>query len=150
MNHRKLLRIYLNDHLAALAGARELARRAKAQELAAHFGESERELERLIGHIGARRSRLKGTLAAAAEKGGRLKLNGHLVTRSPLSDLVELEGLGVLLEYEARVWRSVAEAMPDAARPDGDFAERERQALEWRDRLAEDAARTARRSLGGT
>jgi hypothetical protein len=155
---RKLLGIYLNDHLAALVTARELARRTSsgatnsetqsvARDLVAHLTRSERELERLLGDVGARPSRVKRALAAAAEKGGRLKLNGHIATRSPLSDLVELEGLTVLLEYEAGLWRSLAHAAPELARSENDFADRARQACEWRERLATHARRIAVRSL---
>jgi hypothetical protein len=152
------LGIYLNDHLAALVAGRELARRTSsgasdietqtlAREFASRIVESERELERLLGEIGARRSRVKRLLASAAEKSGRLKLNGHLVTRSPLSDLVELEGLIVLLEYEIALWRSLNHTRPGLARSDSDFADREQQAREWRDRLVSHSRDAARRSF---
>jgi hypothetical protein len=91
---RKLLGIYLDDHLAALVTAGELAKTREMQsltaELVTHFLEAGRELERLLATLGAGRSRVKRALASAAEKTGRVKLNGHIVTRSPLSNLVEL------------------------------------------------------------
>jgi hypothetical protein len=153
-----LFAIYVNDHLAALVTGRELARRTSAgasdtetrslaRELVSHFVESERELERLCREIGARPSRFKRTLAAAAEKGGRLKLNGHVMSRSPLSDLVELEGLTVLLEYELALWRSLDDARPELARPEDDFVSRERHVCEWRDRLVAHAREVAASSL---
>jgi hypothetical protein len=40
-----------------------------------------------------------------AEKAGRLKLNGSLLSRSPLSDLVELEGLALGVQGKLAGWR---------------------------------------------
>jgi hypothetical protein len=156
---RKLLGIYLNDHLAALVSARELAKRANAgatdnetraiaRDLVAHLTRSERELERLLSELGVRPSRVKRALASAAEKGGRVKLNGHVVSRSPLSDLVELEGLSALLQYEAALWRVLADAIPELARPEGDFGNRERDARDWRDGLTARARSVAPKALG--
>jgi hypothetical protein len=145
-----LLTIYLNDHLAGVITGRELARRmlsgavdderrALASDLAEHFLDSEHELERLIVETGSRRSLLKGWLAWATEKAGRLKLNGHITSRSPLSDLVELEGIMVLLEYEQGLWRSLQQlaSPPEIARASRDFAAREEQARTHLDRCAE-------------
>jgi hypothetical protein len=145
-----LLAIYLNDHLAGVITGRELARRmlsaavddehrALASDLAEHFLDSEHELERLIVESGARRSRLKGRLAWAAEKAGRLKLNGHITSRSPLSDLVELEGMMVLLEYEQGLWRSLQQlgSPPELARATPGFAARDEQGRTLLDRCAE-------------
>jgi hypothetical protein len=42
-----------------------------------------------------------------AEKAARLKLNGRLLSRSPLSDLVELEGLRLAVEGKAAGWRTL-------------------------------------------
>jgi hypothetical protein len=145
-----LLAIYLNDHLAGVITGRELARRmlsaavdderrALASDLAEHFLDSEHEIERLIVETGSRRSLLKGWLAWAAEKAGRLKLNGHITSRSPLSDLVELEGIMVLLEYEQELWRSLQQlaSPPELARASREFAAREEQARSHLDRCAE-------------
>jgi len=41
------------------------------------------------------------------EKAGRLKLNGHLLTRSPLSSLEELELLRLGVEGKAAGWRTL-------------------------------------------
>jgi hypothetical protein len=145
-----LLAIYLNDHLAAVITARELARRmrsaagddeqrALADNLVQHFLDSEHELERLMAETGAPRSLLKGWLAWATEKAGRLKLNGHITSRSPLSDLVELEGIMVLLEYERGLWRSLQQlaSQPEPARASRGFAAREEQARTQLDRCAQ-------------
>jgi hypothetical protein len=42
----------------------------------------------------------------AGEKAGRVKLNGHLLTRSPLSELEETELLRLGVEGKAAGWRS--------------------------------------------
>jgi hypothetical protein len=41
------------------------------------------------------------------EKAGRLKLNGHLISRSPLSSLEELEMLRLGVEGKAAGWRTL-------------------------------------------
>ena len=41
------------------------------------------------------------------EKAGRLKLNGRLLTRSPVSDLEELELLRLGVEGKAAGWRTL-------------------------------------------
>jgi hypothetical protein len=45
--------------------------------------------------------------AWAGEKAGRLKFNGHLLTRSPLSDLEETEMLRLGVEGKAAGWRTL-------------------------------------------
>ncbi|MGH3404571.1 MAG: hypothetical protein ACRDRJ_19015 [Streptosporangiaceae bacterium] len=47
------------------------------------------------------------------EKVGRLKLNGHLITRSPLSSLEELELMRLGAEGKAAGWRTLR-ALADA------------------------------------
>jgi hypothetical protein len=42
-----------------------------------------------------------------AEKAGRLKLNGHLLTRSPLSTVIEMESMRLGVEGKAAGWRTL-------------------------------------------
>ena len=42
-----------------------------------------------------------------AERFGRLKLNGHLLTRSPLSEVTELEALSLCAEARRLFWKSL-------------------------------------------
>ncbi|MFA1537849.1 hypothetical protein [Actinomadura monticuli] len=115
---RAFLGIYLNDHLAGAAGGVELARRVAH----AHRGSADEErLERLAGDITADRGallsivlslglpvrRYKSMAAWAGEKAARLKFNGRLRTRSPLSDLVELEAMRLAVEGKAAGWRTL-------------------------------------------
>ncbi len=103
MTDQDLLAVYLNDHLAASTAGVELARRAAK----AHDGERGEELSRLADEIAEDREALRDLMSRldvaestvkkaagwAGEKVGRLKPNDHLVSRSPLSDVLELEAL---------------------------------------------------------
>lgn len=126
-----LLGIYLNDHLAGATAGTELARRMARS----HRGrkDSSREdsgpLNRLAAEIAQDRSALITIMAALGitaraykvgaawigEKAGRLKFNGRLLARSPLSDLEELEILRLAVEGKAAGWRTLrARADTDA------------------------------------
>jgi hypothetical protein len=158
--NRKYLPIYLNDHLAGATLGRELVRRALRSNRGTPLGEFleglEREivedresLTRLIVDLGFKPSRVKTGGAVAAERVGRLKLNGDLTNYSPLSRLVELEGLSLGVEGKLTLWRNLRESTDvadDATRPPLDElirrAERQRDGLEAQ-RL--EAAKTALR-----
>jgi len=115
------LAIYLNDHLAGATGGVELARRLRASnERDATFGEPLKRiceeieadratLEQVIERLGFSRSRLKPAAAWVAEKLGRLKLNGQLRGYSPLSRLVELEGLLIGITGKIGLWQTLDE-----------------------------------------
>jgi hypothetical protein len=114
-----LLGVYLNDHLAGATAGMQLARRAAGS--AEPGSESATVRKRLAGEIAADRSALikimttlgikirgyKMFAAWAGEKAGRLKFNGHLLTRSPLSDLEETEMLRLGVEGKATGWRTL-------------------------------------------
>jgi hypothetical protein len=53
------------------------------------------------------RSRVKERVACLAEKAGRLKPNGHLLSRSPLSSVVELEGMVLAVTGKLAGWRTL-------------------------------------------
>jgi hypothetical protein len=130
-----LLGIYLNDHLAGATGGAELARRAAA---AHRNGEAGDALRRFAAEVAADRAALLDIMATLGipvraykvcagwigEKTGRLKLNGHLLTRSPLSSLEELELLCLGVTGKAAGWRTLrllagADPRLDQARLDG-------------------------------
>ncbi|QKW33675.1 hypothetical protein HUT06_06210 [Actinomadura sp. NAK00032] len=115
---RGLLHIYLTDHLAAAAGGVALARRVArshrdtgdaellrrlSDDIAADRG----ALQSILRSLGMPPRRFKSMAVWAAEKGGRLKLNGRVATRSPLSDLVEIEALRLAVEGKAAGWRTL-------------------------------------------
>ena len=99
-----LLGIYCNDHLAAATGGIELVSRMIGSNRGTRF---EQPLEQLLDELRDEKSSLLRTAGALgvpvrqykqlgvwlAEKVTRAKLNGRLLSRSPLSDLVEFEFL---------------------------------------------------------
>jgi hypothetical protein len=115
-----LLGIYLNDHLAGATAGMELARR---MTVSYPVPGQQTALERLTEEIVQDRQSLLGLMAVlevpvrrykvgvawAAEKAARLKLNGSLVSRSPLSNLEELEMLRLGVEGKAASWRTLRE-----------------------------------------
>jgi hypothetical protein len=115
-----LLGIYLNDHLAGATGGVELARRMAVwypipgqqttlEHLAEDIAQDRRALLDLMAVLGMPVRRYKVGVAWAAEKAARLKLNGSLVSRSPLSNLEELEMLRLGVEGKAAGWRTLRE-----------------------------------------
>jgi hypothetical protein len=133
-----MLTTYLNDHLAGLTGGLELARRSLgAQQGSADdpvraglepvvelLGDDRRALLDVMSALGVGVQQHKQLASWAAEKIGRLKSNGSVLRRSPLSTVVELEGLQLVLAYDAALWRTLATLHADgdqrlaAARPD--------------------------------
>ena len=100
----ELLGVYLNDHLAAATGGIELVGRM----ISVHRGSRwEPPLQQLLTELREEKSSLLDVARAlgvpvrqykqlgvwVAEKVSRVKLNGRLLSRSPLSDLVEFEFL---------------------------------------------------------
>jgi hypothetical protein len=114
-----LLGVYLNDHLAGATAGLQLARRMTGS--AEPGSESTTVRKGLVSEIAADRSALikimtslgikirgyKMFAAWAGEKAGRLKFNGHLLSRSPLSDLEETEMLRLGVEGKAAGWRTL-------------------------------------------
>ena len=115
---RDLLGIYLNDHLAGATGGAELARRMASSQRSTPAGTTLGDLARdvaadraalisIMKALGVPVRRYKTGLGWVGERIGRLKLNGHLITRSPLSSLEELELLRLGAEGKAAGWRTL-------------------------------------------
>jgi hypothetical protein len=113
-----LLAVYLNDHLAGATAGTELARRAAAAQrdpakrqimsaLADDIGEDRKALLDIMAALGVPVRGYKVWAGWVAEKAGRLKLNGSLRSRSPLSDLVELEMMRLGVEGKAAGWQTL-------------------------------------------
>jgi hypothetical protein len=113
-----LLGIYLNDHLAGATGGAELARRVAGssrgagdsralQGLAAEVAQDRVALEDIMAALGIPVRAYKVYAAWIGEKAARLKLNGRLLARSPLSSLEELEVLRLGVEGKAAGWRTL-------------------------------------------
>ena len=112
------LSIYLNDHFGGATGGFELAKRAAGANEGNEYGafltelveelEGEREtLRALIEELGYSVDPLKAGAGWVAEKFGRLKLNGSLLSYSPLSRLIELEGLTIGVTGKLSMWRNL-------------------------------------------
>jgi hypothetical protein len=118
----KLLSIYLNDHLTAITAGVELAGRSASSNEDTPLGgflsevrsalDAERAvLIELMERLGLRRDRVKESAGWAAEKVGRLKLNGSLWGYSPLSRVTELEALLLTTEATAGMWRALEDLL---------------------------------------
>jgi hypothetical protein len=158
MLDRKLLGTYLNDHLAGSTVGLELAKRARGSNEGTEYGEVlkriareiEEDRETLQGLMEAfeiKRDRAKVLAAWTAEKAGRLKPNGRLLSYSPLSRLVELEMLALGISGKLSLWEALAEVAAEDSRLDlaelkrlSERAERQRAEV-WK--LRQRAAREA-------
>jgi hypothetical protein len=117
---RDLLAIYLNDHLAGSTLGRDLARRMAKEhpgelgrsmdELSDEIDEDRETLKALMDRVGAKANPTKVAIAWVAEKLARLKLNGAVVGRSPLTPLIELESLALGIHGKGGLWRSLRES----------------------------------------
>ena len=121
------LATYLNDHLAGAMVGVELARRAAANnrsttlgralvQLAQDIEEDREALEDVMRRLDVGRDRLKVMASWSAEKLGRLKLNGELLSYSPLSRLEELELLKLGVEGKLALWRVLRHRLADDPR----------------------------------
>jgi hypothetical protein len=115
---RNLLAIYLNDHLAGATAGLELVRRARGSNqgtplgeyldrLTAEIDEDRDMLIEAMNRLDVRRDPIKVAAGWSGEKLGRLKLNGQLTGYSPLSRVVELEGLHIGITGKLELWRTL-------------------------------------------
>lgn len=93
-------------------------------------------LERLMERLKIRRDPVKPAGAWVAEKLGRLKLNGQLRGYSPLSRVVELEGLAIGIAGKARLWSALERALGSEL-DEFDFGQLAERALRQRTRVEE-------------
>ncbi|MGW4840243.1 transaldolase [Streptomyces globisporus] len=126
-----LLAIYLNDHYTGATGGLELFRRAAQArtdaagraalaDLARQVEEDRDALADIMAGLGVNVSRSKAAMGWLAEKAGRLKSNGHLLSRSPLSDLLEAESMLLGVLGKTACWKTLRIlAETDARLPTG-------------------------------
>ncbi len=129
------LSTYLNDHLGGASGGLELARRlVKANEkteyapqlrrVAGEIEEDIASLRDIMARMGVEEDRVKQAGAWTAEKVGRLKLNGQLLGYSPLSRMIELEGMMLGVSGKLALWVALNEYYGEDPRLAGvDFAQ---------------------------
>jgi hypothetical protein len=127
------LGIYLRDQLALGVLWRELARRAAGHNRETPLGdaldrvstgiaEDVETFKSIMRGVGVRTNPLKTALAVAAERSGRLKLNGRLGSYSPLSRFEELEFLAMGIDAKKQMWTTLRDLAGLASRlPEMDF-----------------------------
>jgi hypothetical protein len=135
-----LLEIYLDDHWAAAGAGVALVRRVarsnastqwalRLESLADDIDADERVLTLVRSELGIDGGRWKRRLVMAGEVVGRLKLNGRIVSYSPLSRVLEFEGIIAGVTAKRHLWVALSRALgPQAEGSAVDFAEMERRA----------------------
>lgn len=131
----RLLRIYLGDHLAGATGGHELARRCLSSNRGTELGafleeklipeieEDRQTLVDVMDRLGISEQPWRTAVGWVTEKAGRFKLNGYLLSYSPLSRVVELEGLTVGVQGKRSLWQVLDELAPAVLALSGmDFA----------------------------
>jgi hypothetical protein len=131
----QFLGIYLNDQLAMGFAWRELAKRSAHNNRGTEAGEALSRVavgiaedvstfQDIMRRLGVPVNRVKTGLAVAAERLGRLKLNGRLGSYSPLSRFEELEILAMGIDGKKQLWTTLRDLAGLADRlPDVDFDE---------------------------
>ena len=113
-----LLKTYLQDHHAAATAGLELARRAagsnedteygiELRRIADEIAEDRELLEQVMQRLEIQPSKLKDAGGWTAEKVGRLKPNNRLLSYSPLSRVLELEGLIMGVTGKQALWEGL-------------------------------------------
>lgn len=163
LRNADLLGIYVNDHLASATGGIELVGRMLGVHRGGRFQEP---LEQLLSELREERTAIRSVMTAlgipvsqykqvgvwVAEKVTRLaKLNGRLLSRSPLSDLVEFEFLasGVRAKRSGfETLRIAAEVEPRLPRDELDrLIDQAHRQYEWLTRARREVAAEV---FGGT
>lgn len=122
---------YLQDHRAGAEAGSDLARRmleenegtpyeAFLADLADEIEEDVIVLEQLMERVGVDASMLKTAAAKVGEKVARLKPNNQLTGYSPLSRVLEFEGLRSGVQGKLGLWDSLMEIAPFDDRLDAD------------------------------
>jgi hypothetical protein len=151
-----MLGTYLQDHHAGATAGLALARRAAGANEGSSYGaelsrvaaEIEQDLETMetvMEQLGVKPHVFKDRVAWAAEKMGRLKPNNRLLGYSPLSRVIELEGLVIGVTGKLALWEALG-AVAGERITGVDLAALATRAQDQRkrlDRLRHDAARDA-------
>jgi hypothetical protein len=155
----KLLSVYLQDHHAGAVTGLNLARRAaganegtpygeELARIAADIEQDQRTLEDLMTKLDVGTDRIKDTVAWGGEKLGRLKPNARWLSYSPLSRLIELEGLVLGVTGKLGLWRALHRVAAEIDDLEGfDFAALEARAEDQRTRLEDLRLRAAAEAL---
>jgi hypothetical protein len=158
----RYLAIYMNDQLALGVLWREIARRSARSNdgtdvgdaigrVASAIAEDVDTFQEVMRRIGVPRTPAKPVLAIAGERLGRIKLNGHLRSYSPLSRFEELDFLVMGIDGKVVLWENLRDHAGLGARlPDVDFDALIERARAQRAQLEPFHAQAGREALGGT
>jgi hypothetical protein len=125
------LETYLQDHRAGAEMGSDLARRLAEENLgtpyedfligiAQEIEQDVEKLEEIMERFGVGKSIVKTAGAKVGERLARLKPNDQLTGYSPLSRVLELEGLRSGVGGKLALWDSLAQLAPHDARLDED------------------------------
>jgi hypothetical protein len=121
------LHIYLQNHEAAGRAGLDLFRRTaksqrdrtygpELQDLCSEIQEDLTRLRSILREAGGSPNVVLGLALQAGERVGRLKPNGRIIRRAPLSDLLEIEALQDAVHAKRAGWHALAAAQIDTAR----------------------------------
>jgi hypothetical protein len=142
METRQYWETYLNDHRAGATAGTALARRVWRsnrrtkwgpiiEQVAESIGQDLVVLDEVRAAAGVTGGELKKTAALLTERASRLKLNGHLLSYSPLSRVLELETLMSAIRGKQSLWVALHIAAPSHPEwADFDFAALEKRGSE--------------------
>ena len=145
--HEKSLAIYLRNHDAAAQAGVELFRRAEGNqrdrpygpqltELRTEVEQDARALRSVLRAEGVQPDRAQGLLLQLGERAGRLKPNGSLLRRAPLSDLIEVEGMLDAVRAKAAGWQALTPIAAPRWRAEVDPQEYYDRAMSQAERLS--------------
>lgn len=148
-NHQAGGRAAVDLFTRAASAQRDRSYGAELDQLAREAREDLGFNERVMRRVGVPSSRAQVGALRLGERLGRLKPNGHLVRRAPLSDVVELEGLIATVHIKVAGWQAAQVA---GVLEEGELAELERlleRAATQADRLTQMHRTAATRALTG-
>ena len=148
---KKLFGLYLADHLAGATGgqgriermARDFTDTPFHSELAAiaiQIREEREYLRGLVEELGVPRRTPRRAAAWVAERAGRLKLNGRLVNRSPMTLVLESELMRSAVMGKLGLWQTLQDLAGDVGLDKSKFeglATKAREQLATLDRIHE-------------
>jgi hypothetical protein len=145
--HQRSLAIYLRNHDAAAQAGVELFRRAESNQrdrpygpelagLRAEVEQDARALRSVLKAEGVQPDRPQSLLLQLGERVGRLKPNGSLLRRAPLSDLIEVEGMLDAVRAKAAGWQALTPIPASPWRDEVDPQEYYNRAMSQAERLS--------------
>jgi hypothetical protein len=124
--NRRYLRIFLTERLLLMHAGHALTVRMRRtagddalrdviDAATTGFARGQAELASFLRQLGVGQPRARLWLVDLGERAGRLKLNGRVSGRSPLSDLQELDALSLLAQSALSAWTAIERAEIAAA-----------------------------------